>query len=148
LQVVVITGENWSRLLEINDFTHANKIKFIAADVRGLFGFVFCDFGLDFTVTDITGERPLSGMIASISREKEGIVTCLDEHRHGLEDGDHVSFEEVKGMVELNGAPSRPIKVLGPYTFSIGDTTMLSEYVSGGLFHQVKQPKKLTFVSI
>lgn len=49
-------------------------------------------------------------------------------------------------MTELNGCEPRKISVLGPYTFSIGDTSNLSDYVSGGLFHQVKQPKTLKFV--
>ena len=35
----------------------------------------------------------------------------------------------------------------GPYTFSIGDTQGLSDYVRGGIVTQVKTPKKLTFVS-
>lgn len=35
----------------------------------------------------------------------------------------------------------------GPYTFSIGDTSNLSDYVSGGIFTQVKMPKVINFVS-
>jgi len=35
----------------------------------------------------------------------------------------------------------------GPYTFSIGDTSNLSDYVSGGIFTQVKMPKVIKFVS-
>jgi len=51
-------------------------------------------------------------------------------------------------MTELNGCEPRKITVLGPYTFSIGDTSNFSDYISGGLFHQVKQPKTLKFVCI
>ena len=29
-------------------------------------------------------------------QESEGVVTCLDETRHGYEDGDYVTFEEVQ----------------------------------------------------
>jgi ubiquitin-activating enzyme E1 len=75
------------------------------------------------------------------------VVACLDEARHGLEDGDFVTFTEVQGMVELNGCEPRKISVKGPYTFSIGDTSNLSEYKSGGIFTQVKMPKVLQFVS-
>lgn len=35
----------------------------------------------------------------------------------------------------------------GPYTFSIGDTTDLSDYVRGGIVTQVKMPKSVNFVS-
>jgi len=134
--------------LKINEFAHANDIHFISAEIHGLFASAFNDFGKSFTVVDVTGEEALSGMVAEISSEKEGLVTCLDETRHGLEDGDHVTFVEIKGMESLNGCAPRKVKVLGPYTFSIGDTTDLGSYVSGGLFQQVKMPKQIDFVSV
>lgn len=86
-------------------------------------------------------------MLASITKDTDGVVTCLDETRHGMEDGDHVEFSEVQGMTELNGCEPRKIKVLGPYTFSIGDTTALSDYIRGGVVTQVKMPKPVHFVS-
>jgi ubiquitin-activating enzyme E1 len=76
------------------------------------------------------------------------VVTCLDEHRHGLEDGDWVTFSEVQGMTELNACSPRQIKSLGPYTFSISDVSRLSEYKIGGIFTQVKQPKVVKFKSL
>lgn len=50
-------------------------------------------------------------------------------------------------MTELNGCEPRKITVKGPYTFTIGDTTNLGDYKSGGIFTQVKMPKVLSFVS-
>ena len=49
-------------------------------------------------------------------------------------------------MTELNGA-EKQVSVLGPYTFSIGDTSSYSEYVRGGIVTQVKKPKTISFVS-
>lgn len=46
-------------------------------------------------------------------QDKESVVTCLDETRHGYEDGDYVSFTEVQGMTELNSHEPFKIKVLG-----------------------------------
>ncbi|KAG1737051.1 hypothetical protein EDB19DRAFT_1719833, partial [Suillus lakei] len=77
--------------------------------------------------------------------DKEGLVTCLDESRHGLEDGDFVTFTEVQGMTELNVCSPRKVTVGGPYTFTIGDTSDLGEFVRGGIFTQVKMPKILQF---
>lgn len=74
-------------------------------------------------------------------------MTCLDETRHGLEDGDFVTFTEVQGMAELNGCKPRKVTVKGPYTFTIGDTSGLSDYVRGGIFNQVKMPKIIEFVN-
>ena len=49
--------------------------------------------------------------------------------------------------MELNGCEPREVKVLGPFTFSIGDTSDLSPYVRGGIAAQVKQPVIVNFVS-
>lgn len=122
-KVVVLTETPLTEQLRISEITRANDIALILADTRGLFSQVFCDFGEKFTVVDTNGEPPVSAMVASVSRDSEGVVTCLDDTRHGMEDGDYVTFSEVQGMTELNGCEPTKIKVLGPYTFSIGDTS-------------------------
>ena len=38
----------------------------------------------------------MSVMVSAVSKDADGIVTCLDERRHGFEDGDHVTFAEVR----------------------------------------------------
>lgn len=43
----------------------------------------------------------------------DATVTCLDETRHGLEDGDFVTFSEVKGMEALNGCEPRKVTTNG-----------------------------------
>lgn len=86
--------------------------------------------------------------LLKVLQDKEGLVTCLDETRHGLEDGDFVTFTEVQGMEELNGCEPRKISVKGPYTFTIGDTTSLGDYKTGGIFTQVKMPKIIEFVRV
>ncbi|RVE45758.1 hypothetical protein evm_009606 [Chilo suppressalis] len=144
-RVVVLSGASWAEQERIAAITHANNVALIIADTRGLFSRVFCDFGPEFTVVDVTGENPVSAMVADITHDYEAVVTCLDDTRHGLEDGDYVTFSEVQGMTELNGCEPRKIKVLGPYTFSIGDTTNFSKYSRGGIVTQVKMPKKLHF---
>ncbi|KAI0053041.1 ubiquitin activating enzyme [Auriscalpium vulgare] len=144
-QVVVLTNATLEKQLEIDDWAHENGVHFIAAETHGLFGSAFNDFGPKFTCVDPTGEQPLTGIIMSVDKDQDGIVTCLDETRHGLEDGDFVTFTEVKGMEELNGCEPRKVTVKGPYTFSIGNTTSFGEYKSGGIFTQVKMPKIIEF---
>lgn len=97
--VVVLTGASWAEQERVAAITHANNIALIIADTRGLFSQVFCDFGPEFTVVDVTGENPVSAMIADITHEFEAVVTCLDDTRHGLEDGDYVTFSEVSFLV-------------------------------------------------
>lgn len=147
-RVIVLTESSLDEQLRISKITHANDIALIVADTRGVFAQVFCDFGDKFSVTDTNGENPVSAMIAGITKDTDGVVTCLDETRHGLETDDYVTFSEVLGMEELNGCEPRKIKVLGPYTFSIGDTTTYSDYVRGGVVTQVKMPKILSFLPL
>ncbi|KAL4623620.1 ubiquitin-like modifier-activating enzyme 1 [Arapaima gigas] len=146
-QVVVLTDSNLEEQLRLGDLCHSKGVKFIIADARGLFGQLFCDFG-EMTVFDTNGEQPLSAMISMITKDSPGLVTCLDEARHGFETGDYVTFTEVQGMKELNGCQPIEIKVLGPYTFSICDTSSFSDYVRGGIVSQVKTPKKMSFKSL
>ncbi|TFK74422.1 ubiquitin activating enzyme [Pluteus cervinus] len=144
-QVVVLTNASYEKQLEIDEWAHKNGVHFVSAETRGLFGSVFNDFGPKFTCHDPTGETPLTGMIVSVAKDSEGLVTCLDETRHGLEDGDYVTFTEVQGMEQLNGCAPRKVSVKGPYTFTIGDTQNLSDYTAGGIFTQVKMPKTIKF---
>ncbi|EHA54547.1 ubiquitin-activating enzyme E1 1 [Pyricularia oryzae 70-15] len=144
-QVVVLTNAPLVSQKAVGDYCHSKGIYFIAADTFGLFGALFCDFGEKFTVIDSTGENPLNGMVNGI--DEEGLVTTSDDARHGLEDGDYVTFTEVQGMEGLNGCQPRKITVKGPYTFSIGDVSGLGTYQRGGLYQQVKMPKIIDFKS-
>lgn len=142
-QAVVLTETPLKEQLVIADFCHKNGIYLTITDTFGLFGYIFNDFGKNFTVGDPTGEDPAEGIVADIN--EEGLVSALDESRHGLEDGDFVSFTEVEGMDGLNGSDPRKIVVKGPYTFSIGDVSGLGTYTRGGMFKQVKMPKFIDF---
>lgn len=147
-KVIVLTETPLDEQIRISQLSRANDIALIIADTRGLFSRIFCEFGEKFVVVDSNGEPPVSAMVASISRDSQGVVACLDDTRHGMEDGDYVTFSEVRGMTELNGCQPKKIKVLGPYTFSIGDTSEYSEYEQGGIVTQVKMPKTLSFKSL
>lgn len=144
--VIVITDLPLSEQLSISEIAREYNIYLLIASTRGLFGQVFCDFGDNFTVVDTNGENPVSVMISGITKEKAGIVACIEDNRHGFEDGDIVRFSEVKGMTEINGKEFK-IKVTGPCQFSIGDTTGFSDYITGGIVTQIKQPKTINFVS-
>ncbi|CAJ2514264.1 Uu.00g023830.m01.CDS01 [Anthostomella pinea] len=145
-QVVVLTNQPLNLQLAIGDYCHSKGIYVVCANTYGLFGSIFCDFGNKFQCLDATGENPVNGIVAGI--DEEGVVSALDETRHGLEDGDYVTFTEVEGMEGLNSAAPRKVTVKGPYTFSIGDVSGLGQYKRGGLYQQVKMPKTIDFKTI
>lgn len=142
-KAIVLTDASLEDQVKIADYCHDNGIYIVITDTFGLFGSIFTDFGKNFTVGDPNGENTVSGIIAGIN--SEGLVSALDETRHGLEDGDFVTFSEVEGMDALNNSAPRKIEVKGPYTFSIGDVSDLGAYQRGGQYHQVKMPKILDF---
>jgi ubiquitin-activating enzyme E1 len=145
-QVVVLTNTPLKDQLIIGDYLHRKGIYLVVADTFGLFGTIFCDFGKQFTVLDPSGEAAVGGIVAGI--DEEGLVSTLEDVRHGLEDGDFVTFTELEGMEKLNSAEPRKVTSKGPYTFSIGDVTGLGQYKRGGLFTQVKMPKFIDFKPI
>ena len=145
-QVVVLTGTPLKDQLTISDYCHKKGIFIVIADIFGLFGSIFTDFGKDFAIADPDGENPVSGIVAGI--DSDGLVSALDETRHGLQDGDFVTFTEVQGMEGLNVSEPRKVEVRGPYTFSIGDVSNLGQYKGGGIYTQVKMPKTISFLPL
>ncbi|KAH7954650.1 hypothetical protein HPB49_020555 [Dermacentor silvarum] len=141
--VVVLTETPLETQQSIAAFTHENNIPLIVADTRGLAGQIFCDFGDKFRVRDTNGEQPRSVMIQSIS--KEGEVKTLGRVRHDFEDGDYVTFSEVRGTPEINNCPPMEVKVSCEHTFSVKLATKFGEYAIGGVATEVKMPKDIKF---
>lgn len=148
MQAVVFTDINLDSAIEFNEYCHNHQppIAFIKTEVRGLFGSAFCDFGPAFTVFDVDGEEPHTGIIASISNDNPALVGCVDDERLEFQDGDLVVFSEVRGMTELNDGKPRKVKNARAYSFNLEeDTTNFGAYERGGIVTQVKQPKVLNF---
>eukprot|EP00898_Chlorokybus_atmophyticus_P002590 jgi/Chlat1/3331/Chrsp222S03397 len=146
--VVVFTETSQAEAERWNNFCHNHSppIAFLWADVKGLFGRSFTDFGPSFKVLDPTGEDAHTGIIASISNDNPALVTCVEDERLEFEEGDYVVFSEVVGMNELNDKHPRKVKNAKPHSFTLEeDTTGFGQYVRGGIVQQVKQPKVLNF---
>nr|KAF6389340.1 ubiquitin like modifier activating enzyme 6 [Myotis myotis] len=148
-QCVVLTEVRLPLQKKINEFCRSQcpPIKFISADIHGIWSQLFCDFGDEFEVLDTTGEEPKEIFISNITQANPGIVTCLENHPHKLETGQFLTFREVNGMTGLNGS-TQQITVLSPFSFSIGDTTGLEPYLHGGIAVQIKTPKTFYFESL
>jgi hypothetical protein len=74
--------------------------------------------------------------------------------KHKFEDGDEITFKEVKGM-NLISDPTKSInetihkvKVINTESFSIEDTTLYSVYESSGLVKQLKSIKEMKFMPL
>uniref|UniRef100_F1KT25 E1 ubiquitin-activating enzyme n=1 Tax=Ascaris suum TaxID=6253 RepID=F1KT25_ASCSU len=146
--LVVLTDAPLTMQLEVNSWTRAYGKQFLAADARGLFAFIFVDLGADFVVNDPNGEQCKEVFIEYVDRET-GDVSTLEGIFHGFEDGDYVTFSEVKGMVELNGIKPVKIIVKKPNVFNIGQiASSFSNYLEGGRVSQVKIPLHIAHKSL
>lgn len=150
-QAVVFTDVSLEQAFAYDDFcrNQTPPVAFIKANIHGLFGSVFCDFGPEFKIFDVDGEDPHTGIIASISNDNPALVSCVDDERLEFQDGDMVVFSEIHGMNELNDGKPRKVKNCRPYSFFLEeDTSGYGAYEKGGIVTQVKQPKVLNFKSL
>lgn len=146
-QVVVLIDTPPAKQLEIDDFCHTKNICCIAADVRGVFAYVFCDFGPAFVVTDPDDKTVATCLVESITQDFPALVTVSDDARHQLETGDVVVFSGMRGVEALEGREYQ-VTVKSPYSFEIqADTTAAGTHESGYVT-QVKQPKTVSFRSL
>lgn len=134
---------------EVDALCHANGVAFIRGDVRGVFGSLFCDFGPGFDVLDTDGEEPHTCIVASVANGPSPLVTCVDDERVQLQDGQSVVFSEVRGMTELNDGKPRKVKKVSAHSFELEeDTSAYGAYTGGGIATQVKETKKLAFKTL
>ncbi|EAS04669.2 ubiquitin-activating enzyme E1 (macronuclear) [Tetrahymena thermophila SB210] len=147
--VVVFTDYfNKEKLIEFNNFCREKGIGFIYTANLGLYGCAFVDFGQKHKVFDNNGEDPKHSIVVSITQDKEGLVTTHEDKRHGLVDGDHVTFKEVQGMTEVNDQVYK-VTVKSPFTFTIAqDTSKFKAYQREGIVQQVKVCEEIQFNSL
>ena len=58
---------SFNGLLHLSQLCRAQKVHFISADLFGLVGRAFVDFGEGFVVTDTNGEQPQTAHVGYIS---------------------------------------------------------------------------------
>jgi ubiquitin-activating enzyme E1 len=63
LQLTILTDSTLDEQLEVNEWTRKHGKKMIVVDVRGLFAYIFNDFGTTFAIEDTNGEQPVEVII-------------------------------------------------------------------------------------
>lgn len=69
--VVMTNNSSLEELIRVNEFCHQHRIAFIIAETRGVFGFIFTDFGDEFKVVDKNGEEPQKHIVTSVTQVTE-----------------------------------------------------------------------------
>lgn len=131
-----------AELVACSEACRAAGAALIAAESRGCFGSVFCDFGDEWTVADADGEPMTSCLVSSVTQTNPALITVVDEQRHGLEVGDVVCLSSCVGMEALNGLELKVVSISSAYAFEVDfDASGASPYVSSGYATPKKMPK-------
>lgn len=147
--VMVTTEQLLNDQVKLNNMARDANVYFISSFTFGLFGQIFSDFGDEFLVIDVDGEKPKTSIIENIIVNDDGYhILCIDKEPHNLENGDLVTFSEVQGLTELNDCSPCPVKILNRFSFQIIGESSKNKYVKGGIFTQVKQNKIINFKSL
>ena len=96
--VIIICNSTNATIMALSKYCRDNKVKLIVTDNKGIFSRIFCDFGTEFICYDKNGEEAQEVMLEDISIDEKGIVKCLQNVKHNLEDGDYVQINKVEGM--------------------------------------------------
>ncbi len=92
--MVIVTGATMQHCMSVNEYCRSRGIKFIAANVSGVFGWSFCDFGAAHEVHDTNGESVSEIKIASCTTVEMGsLIKTLEGEEHDLQEGDTVSLD-------------------------------------------------------
>jgi ubiquitin-activating enzyme E1 len=71
--VIIANNENLSfdKIIELNNYVHNKKKKFIYCATFGLLGQIFCDFNKNFIINDLDGEEIKTGVIVKVEKKKD-----------------------------------------------------------------------------
>ena len=158
-QIVVITEIiNMEAAEFLNNYCREKKIAFIYTAEFGLTSFIFTDFGDEFIVEDLNGKETQKYFIKSITNSCPGIVEIdpieITTNNKKIKKflklgtGDFVTFKNIKGMIELNDTPPRPIRILSKTKFTIEDTSKFQKFAGSGIVEEVKIPFPIIYKPI
>jgi len=161
IDVFVLTEADYATAIAVDTYCRAKGKKFIYADLKGVFGRLFNDYGDNFEVLDKNGEELQDCMIKSITNAEQGVVTLLDNNKHNLEDGDEVMFVNVEGMKLKAGEKQldpafksdsinetiHKVQVLTRFSFKIGNTQHFEAYERNGIVKPMRMKRTINFKS-
>ena len=139
-----------SQLIALGDTCRKHDTALIVADVAGLAGRLFCDFGNKFVIKDKDGIEPKRILISTIVRDGDTLIVAThDETPHDFEIGDYVQFTKIKGLDGLVEKEFQIISVTGPHAFVVSSEGVVGAHsLTSGWVQLVKKPFEVDFEPI
>jgi ubiquitin-activating enzyme E1 len=135
--IVVICDRQITSLIHFNAIARRHKTKFIVANTFGSFGYIFCDFGNEFIVSDPDSEEIKSGTI--VKAENKCFIS--NEH-HNLCTGETIKIT-YQGVEHVEVVKS--IKDIHTFSTSLSETFDKAIQLSNTHFVQIKTPMSIQF---
>lgn len=141
--------KNSQEIYKINDFCRENSKGFLYANLLGLAGYIFSDFGNHY-ILDENGDEKQKVFISSINQninEKKIEFDVYKDENNGIDNEKYVIFKEIEGMEKLNHLGPTQIFKLNEYKYYINYEQKLDKYHKGGIIEEIKIPKKMEYLS-
>jgi ubiquitin-activating enzyme E1 len=135
--VVVCTDSTYQEQNSLNKLCHEKGIKFISCNLLGGFANIFCDFGENFTVKDIDGEEPKTGIIVEMSITDKIVFKTAEPHNLASDD-----------IISIDGlTPVKVKKIVNRFEFCVPkDDELFVTNQTYNNFTQIKTNKVLNFL--
>ncbi len=176
--VVFCNIEELELVNHVSAFCHANKIKFIMTESRGLFGSVFVDMGEAFIVKDTDGEEREAYTVTSVDASEvpgKTRITIAEGSRIEFQSGATVALRELrvrredffastlcayhfslqgqgqgsKGSIDKLNETQWVAEVIGSHVVDLPFSRVeYGAYATGGVMQEVKATKELHFKSL
>ncbi|KAH9280853.1 Ubiquitin-like modifier-activating enzyme 6 [Echinococcus granulosus] len=148
IHCMVITDSHLFLAALLNNYCRQHHIKFVYANTIGTFGNVFCDFGPNIKFSPPDEEPPSTFFIESIENAEKPKLVIRAFEQHKISDGGFITFNEVTGMVELNGKVVQ-VKEISPCVLELDiDTCNFGKFTGNGRATEVKQAPDVTHLPL
>lgn len=147
IDVVVLADYSHTQIADIDYLCRTHDVGLVLCGCEGLIGYIWVDFGENFTILDETAEEVRWYDIAHIDKNNPCAVTLHSEgiHAFTLQSGDHVTISGVPG---IDPSTVFPLQIVDKDRCRIPvDRTLAADYEQGGVLTEIKVPKMCRFVS-
>lgn len=140
-QVVVICSRFVTDLTHYGTLARKYGAKFVSANTYGLYGYIFCDFGDKFIISDIDGELTKMGIITTC---RDNIFSTSEPH--DLSVGDTIELDIAGNKKEV--IVKNVINTKDSWAFSLENVTHTDGILKNSSFKQIKVPTQVNFLPI
>ena len=138
INVLILVNQSYEKIIEFNNFTRENNIKFICVNSHEFIGHIFVDAGKNHIINEVSSENFESIQIISI--DDSGLVTT---NSHEFQSGDLIELTNIQGNNVDFLNKKWFIDSINKTKFKLRDFTKLEFTFLNGTANYISQPIKI-----